>query len=61
MGFHSGCWDLRQDIEPSYRWAELMKRAFEVDVLVCECGVRREVISCITDRAGYASSSAGAR
>lgn len=35
----------------SYRWAELMKRAFEVDVLVCECGARREVISCITDRA----------
>ncbi|MAF66328.1 MAG: hypothetical protein CMJ84_11815 [Planctomycetes bacterium] len=23
---------------------------FEVDVLVCECGARREVISCITDR-----------
>ncbi|MDP6940219.1 MAG: transposase [Planctomycetota bacterium] len=34
----------------SYRWAELMKRAFEVDVLVCECGARREVISCIMDR-----------
>ena len=27
-----------------------MKRAFEVDVLVCECGVRRKVISCITHR-----------
>ena len=34
----------------SYRWAELMKRAFEVDVLLCEYGVRREVISCITHR-----------
>jgi hypothetical protein len=27
-----------------------MKRAFEVDVLVRECGARRAVISCITDR-----------
>jgi hypothetical protein len=35
----------------SYRWAELMKRAFDVDVLVCECGAQREVISCITERA----------
>jgi hypothetical protein len=34
----------------SYCWAELMKRAFDVDVLVCECGSKREVISCITDR-----------
>ena len=34
-----------------YRWAELMRRAFEVDVLICECGAEREVIACITDRA----------
>lgn len=34
----------------AYRWAELLKRAFGADVLVCECGARREVISCITDR-----------
>ena len=27
-----------------------MKRAFGADVLVCECGARREVISCITER-----------
>ena len=31
-------------------WAELMKRAFEVDVLVCpHCGVGRKLISLITD------------
>ena len=28
-----------------------MKRAFEVDVLLCECGGRRDVIASITDLA----------
>jgi len=27
-----------------------MRRTFEVDVLICECGAEREVIACITDR-----------
>jgi hypothetical protein len=27
-----------------------MKRTFDVDVLLWECGARRAVISCITDR-----------
>ena len=27
-----------------------MKRTFEVDVLECECGAKREVLACITDR-----------
>jgi hypothetical protein len=40
-----------RDRDRRYRWAELMKRAFELDVLVCECGAEREVIACITDRA----------
>jgi len=31
------------------RWAELMKRTFEVDVLRCECGAERRVIAFITD------------
>jgi hypothetical protein len=32
------------------RWtggAELMKRTFDLDLLRCECGARREVIACI--------------
>ena len=37
-------------LDRRYRWAELMKRTFEVDVVVCECGAEREVLSCITDR-----------
>ena len=37
--------------QSGYSWAELMKRAFEVDVLLCECGGRRDVIACITDLA----------
>jgi hypothetical protein len=33
-----------------YRWAELMRRVFEVDVLVCEhCGGRRRVLTFLTD------------
>ena len=33
-----------------YRWAELMQRVFEVDVLVCEhCGGRRRVLTFLTD------------
>lgn len=31
------------------RWAGLMKRTFEVDVLRCECGGERRVIACITE------------
>jgi len=31
------------------RWAELMKRTFEIDVLRCECGAERRVIALITD------------
>jgi hypothetical protein len=37
--------------QSGYSWAELMKRAFEVDVLLCECGGRRDVIASITDLA----------
>ena len=37
-------------LDRRYRWAELMKRMFEVDVLVCECGAEREVLACITER-----------
>ncbi len=33
-----------------YRWAELMQRVFEVDVLVCQhCGGRRRVLTFLTD------------
>jgi hypothetical protein len=33
-----------------YRWAELMQRVFEVDLLVCEhCGGRRRVLTFLTD------------
>ena len=33
-----------------YRWAELMQRVFEVDVLLCEhCGGRRRVLTFLTD------------
>ncbi len=45
-----GAAGLPRDPNLGYRWAELMRRAFDVDVLVCECGARREVISCITQR-----------
>ena len=32
-----------------YRWAELMRRVFEIDVLHCgHCGGRRELIALIT-------------
>ena len=31
------------------RWAALMKRTFEVDVLRCECGGERRVIAFITE------------
>jgi hypothetical protein len=32
-----------------YSWAQLMLRVFEIDVLRCPCGARREVIATITD------------
>ncbi len=32
------------------RWAELIRRVFDADVLHCECGARRRVIATITDR-----------
>ncbi len=33
-----------------YRWAELMQRVFEIDVLVCEhCGGRTRVLTFLTD------------
>jgi hypothetical protein len=34
-------------IDRRLRWAELMKRTFDLDLLRCECGARREVIACI--------------
>ena len=37
-------------LDRRYRWAELMKRTFGFDLLTCECGARREVIACITER-----------
>jgi len=33
---------------PNYTWAQLMQRAFEQDVLACECGGRLRFIACIT-------------
>ena len=38
-----------QSIDRRLRWAELMKRTFDLDLLRCECGARREVIACILD------------
>ena len=38
-----------QSIDRRLRWAELMKRTFDLDLLRCECGGRREVIACILD------------
>ena len=32
-----------------YRWAELLKRVFLVDVLACPCGGRRKVLAAIHD------------
>jgi hypothetical protein len=32
-----------------YSWAELMQRAFEIDVLRCPCGARRRVLSLVCD------------
>jgi hypothetical protein len=37
-------------LDRRYRWAELMKRTFDLDVLIRECGARLDVIACITDR-----------
>ena len=34
----------------NYRWAELMRRVFEVDVLECECGGKMTPVAEITDR-----------
>ncbi len=34
-----------------YSWAELMRRAFEVDLLQCPCGGRRKVLSLVCDPA----------
>ena len=39
----------RKDTARASRWAQLFKRVFEIDVLVCEhCGGRRRVIAFIT-------------
>ena len=34
-----------------YSWAELMRRTFEIDVLLCPCGARRRVLSLVCDPA----------
>ena len=34
-----------------YSWAELMQRAFAIDVLQCPCGARRKVLSMVCDPA----------
>jgi len=39
-----------QETARASRWAQLMKRVFEIDVLVCEhCGGRREIIAFLTE------------
>ena len=35
---------------PNYSWAELMKRVFDMDVLLCECGGRLVFIASIMER-----------
>ena len=50
-----GCFRRRRRGTPTrgrwIRWAELMKRVFEQDVLRCDsCGGRREVIALIKER-----------
>ncbi len=40
----------RTSLERRLRWAELIRRVFDADVLHCECGARRRVIATITDR-----------
>jgi len=37
-------------LERRLRWAELIRRVFDADVLHCECGARRRVIATIGDR-----------
>ncbi len=38
------------DTARASRWAQLMKRVFEIDVLICEhCGGRRRVIAFVTE------------
>jgi len=39
-----------QALRRRYKWAELLKRTYDVDVLRCECGAEREIIACITNR-----------
>ena len=38
------------DTARASRWAQLMKRVFDIDVLVCEhCGGRREILAFLTE------------
>jgi hypothetical protein len=34
-----------------YAWAELLRRVFRIDVLLCPCGGRRKLLAAVTDRA----------
>ena len=58
---HQGCHAQTNDASPEpapppprhrperFSWAELMQRAFEVDVLQCPCGGRRRLLSLVCD------------
>ena len=48
----------RTSLERRLRWAELIRRVFDADVLHCECGARRRVIATITRSASGASDPA---
>ncbi len=39
-----------QGLDRRLRWAELMKRTFDLELLRCECGGEREVLACILER-----------
>ena len=45
-----GVWKKTLSLDRRLRWAERMKRTFEIDVLRCECGARRRVVGWVLER-----------